>query len=358
LCAPTGRAAKRLGESTRLEAKTIHRLLEFDPATFGFRRDNDNPLHADLVVVDEVSMVDVMLMYQLLRAIPDSAALLIIGDADQLPSVGPGAVLADIIASHCVPTMQLTEIFRQAAESSIVVNAHRINRGEIPQQGSLTGELKDFYFIGAATPDEIHDKLMHIVTERIPQRFGYDPVRDIQILTPMNRGGLGTKSMNMELQALLNPHPTASISRNGGMFAAGDKVIQTSNNYDKDVFNGDIGVITSIDTEEGQIKVMFDDRGIDYGITDLDELALAYATTVHKSQGSEYPAVVIPLSIQHYPLLQRNLLYTAVTRGCKLVVIIGQPRALQIAVSSTGTTRRITTLARRIADAEAFRLTM
>lgn len=363
LCAPTGRAAKRLAESTGMEARTIHRLLEFDPASYGFRRDSDHPLQADVVVIDEASMVDVVLMHQLLRAIPGGAALVIVGDADQLPSVGPGTVLADIILSDRVPVVHLTEIFRQAAESTIVTNAHRIRCGELPRVdevatvGQETTETGDFFFISAETPEEVHDKLLHVVTERIPRRFGVDPVRDIQVLTPMNRGGLGTRSLNVELQAALNPAPAEQLSRHGGVFATGDKVIQTVNNYDKEVFNGDIGTIVRIDLDDAALTVRFDDRDVAYGSADLDEISLAYATTVHKAQGSEYPVVVIPLSTQHYPLLQRNLLYTAVTRGRRLVVIVGQKKALRIAVENTNATRRFTTLARRIATAVELHLT-
>ncbi|KAF0190968.1 MAG: exodeoxyribonuclease V alpha subunit [Gammaproteobacteria bacterium] len=363
LCAPTGRAAKRLADSTGMEAKTIHRLLEFDPVTFGFRRNSDNPLQADLVVIDETSMVDVLLMYQLLRAIPGSAALVIVGDADQLPSVGPGMVLADIIASGRVPVVHLTEIFRQAAESTIVVNAHRIKNGELPifpapglSPAPGTGDAADFYFINAETPEEVHDKLMHVVTERIPQRFGVHPVRDIQVLSPMNRGGLGTRSLNIELQALLNPDPPTKVTRYGWTFATGDKVIQTANDYEKEVFNGDIGTVARIDLDDAVVTVCFDGRDVDYRLADLDALALAYATTVHKAQGSEYPVVVIPLSTQHYPLLQRNLLYTAITRGCRLVVIVGQQKALRIAINNTDSMRRFTTLAKRIADADKLHL--
>ncbi len=347
LCAPTGRAAKRLSESTGLEAKTIHRLLEFDPQTFGFKRGRDNPLETDLVVVDESSMVDIVLLNRLLAAIPDHAALIIVGDVDQLPSVGPGAVLADIIDSGAVPTVRLTEIFRQAASSRIIVNAHRINRGEIPLRNE-GADLTDFYFIPAETPEDIHDKVMQVVLERIPKRFGLHPVRDIQVLTPMNRGGLGVRSLNVELQQRLNPDAEPSITRFGTRFAPGDKVIQTVNNYDKEVFNGDIGGIESVDPEEGLLRADFDGRSVEYEFGELDEVSLAYATSIHKSQGSEYPAVVIPLAMQHYMLLERNLLYTAVTRGKKLVIIIGQVKALAMAVKNRRSTKRVTKLAERI----------
>jgi exodeoxyribonuclease V alpha subunit len=349
LCAPTGRAAKRLTESTGIEAKTIHRLLEFDPKTFGFKRNKDNPLDTDLVVIDESSMVDIALMNKLLAAVPTNAALMIVGDVDQLPSVGPGAVLADIIDSGRIPTVRLTEIFRQAASSRIIVNAHRINKGEMPLKSEGT-ELSDFYFIPANTPEEIHDKLIHVVTERIPKRFGLHPVRDVQVLTPMNRGGLGSHSLNAELQKALNEKAEPKVTRFGTTFAPGDKVIQTVNNYDKEVFNGDIGQITDIDMEEGLLQVDYDGRTVEYEFGELDEVSLAYATSIHKSQGSEYPAVVIPLAMQHYTLLERNLIYTAVTRGKKLVTIIGQPKALAMAVKNRKSNKRLTKLAARISE--------
>jgi len=349
LCAPTGRAAKRLSESTGLEARTVHRLLEFDPQTFGFKRGKDNPLETDLLVVDESSMVDIVLANRLLAAVPNHAALIIVGDVDQLPSVGPGAVLADIIASGVVPTVRLTEIFRQAAASQIIVNAHRINRGELPLRYE-GAELTDFYSIPAETPDEIHHKLMQVVTERIPKRFGFHPVSEIQVLTPMNRGGLGVRSLNVELQQRLNPDGEPRVTRFGTTFAPGDKVIQTENNYTREVFNGDIGCITEVNLDEVFLRVDFDGRIVEYEFGELDELSLAYATSIHKSQGSEYPAVVIPLAMQHYMLLERNLLYTAVTRGKKLVVIIGQAKALAMAVKNRRSTKRMTKLAERIRE--------
>jgi exodeoxyribonuclease V alpha subunit len=305
LCAPTGRAAKRLSESRGLEAKTIHRLLETDPRTGTFRRNEDQPLECDLLVVDETSMVDVPLMRALLRALPDQAALLLVGDADQLPSVGPGQVLADIIASSAVPVVRLTEVFRQAAESRIIVNAHRINQGLMPDLAPA--ESGDFYFVDAADAEEGVRKLLAIVRERIPKRFGFDPVRDIQVLCPMNRGGLGARSLNIELQKELNPPGEIRIERFGWTFCPGDKVMQVENDYDRDVYNGDLGVVSRIDLEAGELFADFDGREVTYGFGELDELVLAYATTIHKSQGSEYPAVVIPLTTQHYQMLQRNL---------------------------------------------------
>lgn len=351
LCAPTGRAAKRLSESTGLEARTIHRLLEFDPQTYGFKRDQYSPLDTQLLVVDECSMVDVVLMNQLLRAIPNQAAVLLVGDVDQLPSVGPGAVLSDLIASGAYPKVRLTEIFRQAAASRIIVNAHRINAGRMPEGPQATGSDNDFYLITCETPQQIQDRLLRGVAERIPRRFGLDPVAEIQVLTPMNRGGLGARALNGLLQQRLNPSTQPRITRFGWTYAPGDKVIQLVNDYDKEVFNGDIGRIAAIDAEEGLVRVDFDGRRLDYEFGELDELALAYATSIHKAQGSEYQAVVIPLAVQHYSLLERNLLYTAVTRGRRLVVLIAEPKALAMAVKRVGSTKRLTRLRERLQDA-------
>jgi exodeoxyribonuclease V alpha subunit len=347
LCAPTGRAAKRLTESTGIEAKTIHRLLEFDPKAYDFRRGRGNPLDTSLVVVDETSMVDVVLMQKLVAAIPDRAAVVFVGDVDQLPSVGPGAVLSDLISSGSVPTVRLTEIFRQAAESMIIVNAHRINQGLMPL-GTESDALSDFYYVHARSPEEILGKVMQLVTERIPKRFGLHPVRDIQVLTPMNRGGLGARSLNAELQQALNGQAEPKINRFGSVFAPGDKVIQMVNNYDKDVFNGDIGMVDSIDPDEGVMTVLFDRLRVEYPFGELDEISLAYATSIHKSQGSEYPAVVIPLAMQHFTLLERNLVYTAVTRGKKLVVIVAEPKALHTAVQNCRSKLRLTGLVSRL----------
>jgi exodeoxyribonuclease V alpha subunit len=338
LCAPTGRAAKRLADSTGLEAKTIHRLLETDPKSGAFRRGKETPLDCDLLVIDETSMVDVLLMRSVLRALPKPAALLLVGDVDQLPSVGPDQVLADIITSGAVPVVRLTEVFRQAAESRIVTNAHRVNQGLMPDLA--TAEGGDFYFVDAADPEDGISKLLTIVRERIPKRFGLAPVRDIQVLCPMNRGGLGARSLNIELQKVLNPPGDIRIERFGWTFCPGDKVMQIENDYDKDVYNGDVGLVSRIDMEEGEITVDFEGRGVIYGFGELDELVLAYATTIHKSQGSEYPAVVIPLAMQHYMMLQRNLVYTGVTRGKRLVVLVGHRKALAIAVKGEQTRRR------------------
>ena len=325
LCAPTGRAAKRMSEATGREARTIHRLLEVDPKTGGFRRGPDYPLDCDLLVIDETSMVDVLLMHALLRAVSDRAALLVVGDVDQLPSVGAGQVLADLIASGAVPVVRLIEVFRQAAKSRIIVNAHRINQRQMPDLGR-PDEESDFYYVPTDDPEHAVTRIIDLVKTRIPQRFGLDPVRDIQVLCPMNRGGVGAKSLNIELQAALNPAGERKVQRFGWTFAPGDKVMQIENDYDKEVYNGDIGYIEQLDLEAGEITVNFDGRSIVYGFGELDMLVPAYAATIHKSQGSEYPAVLIPLLTQHYPMLQRNLLYTGVTRGKRLVVLIGQKK--------------------------------
>jgi len=339
LCAPTGRAAKRLSESTGLEAKTIHRLLETDPRSGDFRRTEDNPLICDLLVIDEASMVDVPLMRSLMRAVPDDAAVLIVGDVDQLPSVGPGQVLADIIGSGLVPVVRLTEVFRQAAGSRVISNAHRINQGQMPDLTRTEGPT-DFYFLDADEPADAVAKLITVVRERIPKAFGLEPIRDVQVLCPMNRGGLGARALNVELQRALNPPGEQVVERFGSTYGPGDKVMQTENDYDREVYNGDLGIVRRVDTEESELIVDFEGREVSYGFGELDELVLAYATTIHKSQGSEYPAVVIPVTTQHYTMLARNLLYTGVTRGKRLVVLIGQRKALAIAVRNQGGRRR------------------
>ncbi|MGE7413274.1 SF1B family DNA helicase RecD2 [Methylobacterium tarhaniae] len=343
LAAPTGRAAKRMNEQTGLEAKTIHRLLEIDPKHGGFSRNEENPLDCDLLVIDETSMVDVPLMNALLKAVPERSGLLLVGDVDQLPSVGPGQVLADVIASGRVPVARLTEVFRQAAESRIVVNAHRINAGKMPEAPKV-GDEADFYLIEVAEPEEGVAKLIEVVTRRIPKRFGFDAVRDIQVLTPMNRGVLGARNLNHELQAVLNPNPPAMVERFGWKFAPGDRVMETQNDYDREVFNGDLGSVLRIDDDEGALVVEFDGREVIYPFGELDTLVPAYATTIHKSQGSEYPAVVIPITTQHWTMLARNLLYTGVTRGKRLVVLIGQRKAIGMAVRGGTSKRRYTKL--------------
>jgi exodeoxyribonuclease V alpha subunit len=313
-------------EATGFEAKTIHRLLEVDPGGGGFKRGDNNPLDCDLLVVDETSMVDVMLMQALVRAVPDRAALLIVGDIDQLPSVGPGQVLADVISSGAVPVVRLTEVFRQAAQSRIITSAHRINQGTIPDL-SPPGVDSDFYFVQADDPETAVSRIIELVKTRIPKRFGLDPIRDIQVLCPMNRGGVGARSLNIELQAALNPAGDRKVERFGWTFSPGDKVMQIDNDYDKDVYNGDIGNIVDVDLATGELIANFDGRAVTYAFGELDMLVPAYAATIHKSQGSEYPAVVIPVMTQHYAMLQRNLLYTGVTRGKKLVVLVGQRKA-------------------------------
>ena len=339
LCAPTGRAAKRMTEATGFEAKTIHRLLEVDPKSGGFKRGEDNPLDCDLLVVDETSMVDVMLMQALLKAVPGRAAILIVGDIDQLPSVGPGQVLADLISSGAVPVVRLTEVFRQAAQSRIIISAHRINQGSIPDLSPPETE-SDFYFVQADDPETAVSRIIELVKTRIPRRFGLDPIRDIQVLCPMNRGGVGARSLNIELQAALNPAGDRKVERFGWTFAPGDKVMQIENDYDKEVYNGDIGYIDDVDPQAGEIVARFDGRSVSYEFGELDTLVPAYAATIHKSQGSEYPAVIIPVLTQHYAMLQRNLLYTGVTRGKRLVVLVGQKKAVAIAVRNVSGRRR------------------
>ena len=322
-----------------MEAKTIHRLLEIDPKSFGFKRNEENPLDCDLLVIDESSMVDVSLMQSLLKAVPDRAAVLIVGDIDQLPSVGPGQVLADIIGSQAVPVVRLTEVFRQAAQSRIITNAHRINEGKTPDLGTPAGNT-DFYFVQAEDPEQAVARILTLVQSRIPRRFGLDPIRDIQVLCPMNRGGAGARALNIALQAALNPPGDAKVERFGSTFTPGDKVMQIENDYDKEVYNGDIGYVEGIDLAEGELTTSFDGRSVSYLFGELDTLVLAYATTIHKSQGSEYPAVVIPVLTQHFAMLQRNLLYTGVTRGKKLVVLVGQKKAVAIAVKNVSGRRR------------------
>ena len=341
LCAPTGRAAKRMTETTGHEAKTIHRLLETNPKIGGFRRNEDNPLSCDLLIVDETSMVDIVLMNALMKAVDNRTAVLFVGDVDQLPPVGPGQALADIIASGAVPVVRLTEVFRQAAKSQIVQNAHRINAGQAPELAKPSAETEtDFYFVPADDPEIAVSRLIEIVKDRIPSRFGVDPIRDIQVLCPMNRGGLGARSLNIELQKALNPRTEPQVLKFGTTFLVGDKVMQTENDYDKDVYNGDLGLITAIDPEVGEITVRFDGRDVTYLLGELDQVVLAYATTIHKSQGSEYPVVIIPVTTQHYPMLQRNLLYTGVTRGKRLVILLGQKKAIMIAVRNVSGRRR------------------
>lgn len=345
LAAPTGRAAKRLSQASEHEAKTLHRLLEFTPREMTFQRGTSRPLEADLVVVDEVSMVDLRLFVQLLRALPPRCQLILVGDVDQLPSVGAGSVLADVLRWPGATTVRLTEIFRQAKTSRIVLNAHRINRGELPE---LEGEGEaDFFFIEQAEPEAVLATLKQVVGRRIAERFGLDPLADVQVLTPMQKGTLGAIQLNEELQALLNGEG-ASCGSSTRKFRVGDKVMQVVNNYDLEIFNGDIGIVLGGDQEAHTLRVSFDGRTVEIDEADLDELVLAYACSIHKSQGSEYPAVVIPLHTQHYVMLERNLLYTAVTRGKRLVVVIGSRRALEIAVRTERKRRRCTRLSERL----------
>jgi exodeoxyribonuclease V alpha subunit len=339
LCAPTGRAAKRMSEATGFEARTIHRLLEVDPKSGAFKRDADNPIDCDMLVVDEASMVDVLLMQSLMKAIPDHAALLIVGDIDQLPSVGPGQMLADVIASGAVTVVRLTEVFRQAAESRIITTAHRINQGQMPDLSKPEGE-SDFYFVEADEPEAAVRRIIDLVKLHIPRRFNLDPIRDVQVLCPMNRGGVGARSLNIELQAALNPAGERKVERFGWTFAPHDKVMQIQNDYDKEVYNGDIGFVEDVDPDSGELIAVFDGRSVVYGFGELDMLVPAYAATIHKSQGSEYPAVIIPVMTQHYTMLQRNLLYTGVTRGKQLVVLVGQKKAVAIAVKNVSGRRR------------------
>jgi len=351
LAAPTGRAAKRLAETTGRTATTIHRLLEFDPVTGDFKRNQQQPLKGDLFVLDEVSMVDVFLAYQFLRAVPDGACLVLVGDVDQLPSVGPGRVLADLIASRVLPVARLTEVFRQAAQSRIVTSAYSINAGRLPDL-TRSPDLTDFYFHAAEEPEAIQRTIVRLVRERIPDRFGLNPLTDIQVLVPMNRSMLGARHLNQVLQDALNPpDDKPEVQRYGWTFRQGDRVIQTENNYHRNVFNGDLGIVTKINRIDQELTVDFDGTCVCYDFADLVELALAYVLSIHKSQGSEYPCVIIPLHTQHYMMLQRNLLYTAVTRGKRLVILVGSQRALRIAVSRQDMQKRYTLLEQRLRQA-------
>lgn len=360
LCAPTGRAAKRLSEASGFEAKTIHRLLEYEPATRTFKYNQEHPLRTDYLIVDEASMIDVLLMYHLLKAIPKSAGLLLVGDTDQLPAVGPGNILADLIQSGKIAVARMTEIFRQATTSHIVLNAHRINQGEMPLCNQAS---QDFFSIYHEDPEEIARELVDLVSQRLPKHYRCNPINTIQVLAPMNRGALGTRSLNIELQKILNPNATnhlnsngdntKSISRFGWTFAANDKVMQNVNNYEKNVFNGDIGTITEINQSTSTLKILFEHHSVEYDFNELDEISLAYAISIHKSQGSEYPIVVIPITTQHYPLLARNLLYTAVTRGKRLVVLLGQKKAIAMAINNFKSKDRITQLKNRLNNSKS-----
>jgi exodeoxyribonuclease V alpha subunit len=353
LASPTGRAAKRMAEATGREAATIHRLLEWSPAQGGFQRNAQRPLETDLVIVDEASMIDIVLMNSLLRAVPLVATLVLVGDADQLPSVGPGTVLKDILDSGRLPSVRLTEVFRQAQQSRIIRNAHEVNRGGFPDLSpSPRGEPSDFHFLPEEAPERLQQLIVDLASRRLPARYGMDPIEDIQVLTPMHRGVIGAAQLNSLLQAVLNPPKPdrLEVMRGGRVFRTGDRVMQIRNNYDKEVYNGDIGRIVRVDPEEQEVAVLVDDRTVTYDFSELDELTLAYAATVHKSQGSEYPAVIVPVHTTHYPMLQRNLLYTAITRAKRLLVLAGTKKAIAIAVRNDATLRRHSRLAERLVE--------
>ena len=351
LAAPTGRAAKRMAEATGHEAKTIHRLLEYSLQKGGFKKDEADPLDCDVLFIDEASMIDTLLMHYLIKAVPPAATLIIVGDVNQLPSVGAGNVLHDLIESEIIPVVRLNEIFRQAKASQIVINAHRINNGELPliKADELVAPESDFYFINQEDPEKVLQIILELVSQRIPRRFGYDSTDDIQVLAPMHKGIVGAGNLNIELQGLLNPG-NISITRGDRNFRIRDKVMQVRNNYEKEVYNGDIGRIVGIDPEAQIVSIGFDKRQVDYEYSHLDEIVLAYAVSVHKSQGSEYPVVVLPVLTQHYLLLQRNLIYTAVTRGRKLVVLVGTWKALAMGVRNDKMKRRYTYLRQRLAE--------
>jgi exodeoxyribonuclease V alpha subunit len=350
LASPTGRAAQRLSEVTGEEAKTLHRLLEFDPSAMGFKHGEETPLKADVIVIDEASMLDVLLANSLLKAVHPLSQLILVGDVDQLPSVGPGTVLRDLIDSGVVPVARLTKIFRQAAESLIIQNAHRINRGEFPVLVKPGEGHIDCYFIEAEEPQEVADLIVNVVSRSLPRKFGYDPVNDIQVLAPMNRGQVGANNLNVVLQQALNP-PDArkdELGRGGRVLRVGDKVIQKVNNYKLDVFNGDVGVIDAIDLEDQMLAVRFGDRAVSYDYADVLELGHAFAVSIHKSQGSEYPAVIVPLHMQHFMMLSRNLVYTALTRAKKTVVLIGTTKAIGVAMRNVEAVHRFTGLVREL----------
>ena len=350
LAAPTGRAAKRMSEMTGHPAKTIHRLLEYSLHKHGFQRNEKKPLDCDLLIIDEASMIDTILMYHLLKAVPATATCIFVGDVSQLPSVGPGNVLNDMIACGAVAVVELNEIFRQAKASRIIVNAHRINAGELPALGrsGVFDPNNDFYFIEQDDPQKVLEIILELVSRRIPQRFGFDAIDDIQVLAPMHKGVVGAANLNDQLQSVLNP-ANGGVVRGDRIYRINDKIMQIRNNYDKEVFNGDIGRISDIRLEERQLTASFDNRRIVYDFSELDEIVLAYAVSVHKSQGSEYPVVILPILTQHYILLQRNLIYTAVTRGQNLVVLVGSKKALAIGVNNDQTQHRFTRLRERLA---------
>lgn len=346
LAAPTGRAAKRLEESTGRPSCTLHRLLEFTPGLWRFTRDRENPLEGDLLVVDESSMLDVQLAAALFAAIPPSMQLVLVGDQNQLPSVGAGNVLADVIGSGRPAIAHLTEIFRQQKGSDIVRVAHGLLRGEVPQSG---GDDSDFYFVKAQDPGHARMLVRELVAQRIPKRFGLDPRHDVQVLCPMYRGEAGADQLNRDLQDVLNP-AKLEVERGGKVYRSGDKVLQVRNDYDREVFNGDVGSIAHVDANAAKLWVRFLDREVEYRFEDLGDLVPAYAISVHRSQGSEYPAVVVPLTTDHFPMLKRSLLYTAITRGKKLVVLVGSPKALELAVKNHDDGARHSGLLERLRD--------
>ena len=343
LAAPTGRAAKRMSEATGMEAKTIHRLLEYNPKD-GYKRNDDNPLEGDALIVDECSMIDLLLMNNLMKAIPAGMRLVLVGDIDQLPSVGAGNVLRDIIDSKRIPVIRLTRIFRQAQESRIVMSAHAINKGVFPDTSN--GKHTDFFFIQQEDPEQAVDTIVKLVKERLPNAYKR-PTSDIQVLTPMQRGVVGAANLNMALQTVLNPGQV-SLNRSGYSFRQGDRVMQLRNNYDKEVFNGDLGYIERVDMEDRTLFVCFDGRTVEYDVSELDKLTLAYATTIHKSQGSEYPIVVMPVLMTHYVMLQRNLIYTGITRAKKICVLVGTKKALSFAIRNLSVLKRNTKLKERL----------
>jgi exodeoxyribonuclease V alpha subunit len=349
LAAPTGRAARRLSEVTRRKASTIHKLLGYHLGESRFEKDRDNPLEADVVIVDEASMVDVMLMFHLIQAVPMNAIFVLVGDVFQLPPVGPGNVLGDLIASGSVPAFELTEIFRQAQESPIVVNAHRVRAGKMPNlnASNLEDVQSEFYFLEQKTTSGVLNTIKDLCTNILPRRFHLDPIRDIQVLSPMHKGEVGIINLNQMLQEALNPRHKKGRQNSRG-FLVGDKVMHLKNNYQKEVFNGDIGLVSAVDSDEEELLVDYEGREIIYGFDELDELSLAYAISVHKSQGSEYPAVIVPLITRQYVMLQRNLLYTAMTRGRRLVIIVGMPRAVEIALKNDKPRQRLSGLAQRL----------
>jgi len=344
LAAPTGRAAKRMSETCGMEAKTIHRLLEYKPPE-GYKKNAENPLDCDVLIIDETSMVDIILMYNLLKAVSDNTIVILVGDVDQLPSVGAGNVLRDIIDSGIVNVVRLTRIFRQAQGSAIITNAHKINKGEFPRLKG--GKDSDFFFIEEEEPGKVVETIKELCSKRLPKYYGVDPINDIQVLCPMQKGETGAHNLNIVLQEILNPSQI-SIRYGGASYRLNDKVMQIKNNYDKNVFNGDIGIIESIDTEDRTLLINFDGNLVSYDATELDEVVLAYATTIHKSQGSEYKIVVAPFTTQHYIMLQRNLLYTCVTRAKKVLVLVGTKKAIGMAISNNKTQKRNTMLAQRL----------